>query len=215
MAKVYIYVVARDFGFAPNPFHGTCTLATCKPVIRRNAAVGDWIVGMGGKGLKAEGRCIFAMRVTEHLSFNEYWQSPDHQDKRAVRNGSQKMLVGDNIYHREPSNEDWIQSDSHHSRPDGSPDIKNINTDTSADRVLISKDFYYFGINAPIVPIEFLEEIGYKNCRNHRIFDAVDCISLIDWLTKDFKTARNRVSGDPFQFSNSAARYSAEKNKVI
>ncbi len=27
----------RDYGFAPNPFHGICTLATCKPVIRRVA----------------------------------------------------------------------------------------------------------------------------------------------------------------------------------
>lgn len=31
MAKGYSYVVARDFGFAPNPFNGFLTLATCKP----------------------------------------------------------------------------------------------------------------------------------------------------------------------------------------
>ena len=33
--KLFSYVVARDFAFAPNPFHGYCTLATCKPIIRR------------------------------------------------------------------------------------------------------------------------------------------------------------------------------------
>ena len=33
----------RDYGFAPNPYFGYCTLATCKPVIRRCAGVGDWI----------------------------------------------------------------------------------------------------------------------------------------------------------------------------
>ena len=51
MTKVYMYVVDRDFGFAPNPFHGFCTLATCKPRTRRVAKVGDWIVGMGEGGL--------------------------------------------------------------------------------------------------------------------------------------------------------------------
>ena len=28
--RIYAYVVTHDNGFAPNPFHGFCTLATCK-----------------------------------------------------------------------------------------------------------------------------------------------------------------------------------------
>src|SRR5271166_5243641 len=99
MGRVYIYVVARDFGFAPNPFHGFCTLATCKPAIRSTAQIGDWIIGMGGADLRALGRCIFAMRVTEASSFDQYWPDPACRAKRPVRNGSKKMMVGDNIYH--------------------------------------------------------------------------------------------------------------------
>ena len=34
---LYSYTVAADTGFAPNPFHGFCTLACCKPGIRRTA----------------------------------------------------------------------------------------------------------------------------------------------------------------------------------
>lgn len=49
MPNVFIYVVDRDFGFAPNPFHGYCTLATCKPGIRKSAAMGDWVVGMAAQ----------------------------------------------------------------------------------------------------------------------------------------------------------------------
>jgi Nucleotide modification associated domain 2 len=98
MAKVYMYVVARDFGFAPNPFHGVCTLATCKPIIRRTAQIGDWVIGMGGSKLKAPGRCIYAMQVTGALSFDEYWAAPEYQAKKPVRNGSRKTIVGDNIY---------------------------------------------------------------------------------------------------------------------
>ena len=32
---VYEYVMKCDTGFAPNPFYGTCTLACCKPRIRK------------------------------------------------------------------------------------------------------------------------------------------------------------------------------------
>lgn len=35
---VYEYVMTSDSGFAPNPFHGTCTLACCKPKIRKSVA---------------------------------------------------------------------------------------------------------------------------------------------------------------------------------
>src|SRR3979490_1807345 len=98
MGKVYMYVVDRDFGFAPNPFHGCCTLATCKPDIRKGARVGDWVIGVGGSRLKATGRCMFAMRVTAKLSFNQYWESAEFLDKKPIRTGSRKMMVGDNIY---------------------------------------------------------------------------------------------------------------------
>mgnify|MGYP000925642744 CR=1 FL=1 len=49
--KVISYVVAYDYGFAPNPFHGFLTLATCKPQIRRskNTKVGDILLGKKSK----------------------------------------------------------------------------------------------------------------------------------------------------------------------
>ena len=75
--KLYSYVVARDFGFAPNPFFGFCTLATCKPKIREHASVGDWVVGTGAKVRYGySGRLIYAMQVSEVLDFNTYWSDP-------------------------------------------------------------------------------------------------------------------------------------------
>ena len=144
MGRVYIYVVARDFGFAPNPFHGVCTLATCKPKIRNAARVGDWVFGVGGTKLKAFGRCVFAMKVTDTIGFDAYWSDPEYFDKRPVRNGSRKMMLGDNIYHRAGDGA-WLQADSHHSQPDGVADPHNVQRDTSSDRALISRHFYYFG----------------------------------------------------------------------
>ena len=128
--SVFVYVVARDFGFAPNPFHGFCTLACCKPKIRSAAEVGDWVFGMAGGDLSAPGNCIFGMRVTETLSFDQYWLDPRFEVKKPLRNGSRVMMLGDNIYHRREVGKDWLQEDSHHSRPDGSPDASNIKTDT-------------------------------------------------------------------------------------
>ncbi|MDG4674800.1 hypothetical protein P9A16_27105 [Shinella sp. 838] len=211
--SVYMYVVARDFGFAPNPFHGVCTLATCKPVVRRMAKTDDWVIGMGGAKLDAVGRSIFAMQVTETLSFNEYWADPRFRDKRPVRNGSRVMMLGDNIYRQEDGN--WRQLDSHHSRPDGTPDLHNIGTDTGTDRVLVSEHFFYFGRSAPEVPKAILDEIGYTNLRGHRVYLDDECQDLLDWLKTSQSAHLNRVVDDPFQFKQSAARYSVSDDKIF
>ncbi|MGR9209405.1 Nmad2 family putative nucleotide modification protein (plasmid) [Rhizobium leguminosarum] len=210
---VYIYVVARDFGFAPNPFHGVCTLATCKPVVRRKAKIGDWVIGMGGAKLDAVGRCIFAMQVTATMSFDEYWTDPRFRDKRPVRNGSRVMMLGDNIYHQEDG--DWRQLDSHHSRPDGSPDLHNVGTDTGTDRVLISEKFFYFGSSAPEVPKAILDEIQYTNLRGHRVYMDYECEALLNWFVTSQSANQNRIVDDPFQFKQSAARYSVSDDKIF
>ena len=208
-----MYVVDRDFGFAPNPFHGFCSLATCKPGIRSTAKVADWVIGMGGFRLKAKGRCIFAMRITDKLTFNEYWENPAYLDKKPVRNGSRKMMVGDNIYHRDAAGQ-WHQADSHHSKADGSVNQHNLHHDTKSDKVLVSRHFYYFGKNSPVVPSALLATIGYKNGRNYLVFDADGCCALLAWLRYSFLRFLNQVPADPFDFADSEKRYSAETNKI-
>ena len=64
--RLFTYIIVHDTGFAPNPFWRYCTLACCKPVIRRTAAKGDWIVGISPKN--SGNRLIYAMKVTEELS---------------------------------------------------------------------------------------------------------------------------------------------------
>jgi len=208
MSRIYIYVVARDFGFAPNPFHGYCTLATCKPRLRNVAQVNDWIIGMGGSRLKATGQCVYAMRITEKITFNEYWENSIHLDKKPIRNGSKKMLVGDNIYCFDAEEDKWHQSDSHHSYDDGSVNLKNLITDTKSSNVLVSHHFFYFGNEAPQVPEHLLTSIGYRNNRNHRTFDFTTASGLVQWLEDSFGDVLNQVVGDPFDFQNSEKRYS-------
>ena len=214
MGRVYIYVVARDFGFAPNPFHGFCTLATCKPRIRRKAEMGDWVIGMGGDRLNATGKCIYAMRVSAKVNFNEYWTNPAYMDKKPVRNGSRKMMVGDNIYYFDSANQKWQQADSHHSNTDGSINIHNLENDTQTDKMLISDHFVFFGTEAPVVPKSLLEAIGYENRRNYRVFEYSVCDALIKWLQTTFKKSFNTVVADPFDFSSSEKRFSVNGNKI-
>lgn len=211
--KLYIYVIARDFGFAPNPFHGICTLATCKPRIRNTARIGDWVIGVGGSNLKASGRCILAMKISQKITFNEYWDSEEFQCKKPVRNGTKKTMVGDNIYF-ESEKGVWHQAHSHHSMKDGSVNEYNLKRDTSSKYVLISNHFYYFGRSAPIIPEKLLLEIGYKNRVNHRVFSIEETQNLLDWLENEYSDSLNKVKVDPFNFDKSEYHYSVDNDRI-
>ena len=187
-----------------------CTLATCKPSLRARAKQGDWVFGVGGRRLQATGRCIFAMRVDRKITFKEYWNATEYRLKRPVRNGTQKMLAGDNIY--QPTKNGWTQADSHHSNPDGSQNADNTAHDTKTDAVLISRHFFYFGKSAPQVPAELLNALGYKNGRSHRVFEEPADEKLIDWIESSFE--RNMVMDDPFDFEIAHARYSHSTDRI-
>lgn len=148
--RVFSYRLVRDYGFAPNPFHGICTLGTCKPQIRQAARVGDIVVGCGSVQLRCEERIIFAMRVSEKLSFQQYWEDERFKIKRPDLYTSESMAFGDNIYHVVDGA--WAQEDSHHSFADGRINQANLMRDTSSDNVLIGEEFVYWGANAPAVP---------------------------------------------------------------
>jgi hypothetical protein len=154
------------------------------------------------------------MRVTETMTFDAYWLDQAFFDKRPVRNGSRKMILGDNIYHHD-QNGDWLQEDSHHSRPDGSRGDDNVQRDTSADRVLISRHFYYFGREAPAVPQEYLLAFNFKNARNHRTYEIGKCVDLFQWLETEFRRELNMVTAMPFQFGQSTARYSVSRDRIF
>lgn len=157
--KGYSYIVARDYGFAPNPFYGICTLATCKPIIRKHCEVGDYVIGLTPRDRERGNRLVYLMKVTEVTTFDSYWSDARFACKKPVMNGTVKKCYGDNIYHHNDNNE-WLQEDSHHSNEDGSINEHNLKRDTSTtDRVLVSEDFYYFGSNSLLMPPDIVEQI--------------------------------------------------------
>nr|VFK21808.1 MAG: hypothetical protein BECKLPF1236A_GA0070988_103183 [Candidatus Kentron sp. LPFa]VFK34939.1 MAG: hypothetical protein BECKLPF1236C_GA0070990_103153 [Candidatus Kentron sp. LPFa] len=166
--KLFSYVVARDYGFAPNPFFGVCTLATCKPRIRKAATIGDWVIGTGSKKNDRQGVLVYAMGVSEVMMFNEYWSDERFLRKIPNLRGSKKQAFGDNIYYRN-SDGQWHQAESHHSYP-GRPNPHNIRNDTQTDRVLIGEEFGYWGGSGPEIPQKFRDYHGADICagRNHK-----------------------------------------------
>jgi hypothetical protein len=151
---VYSYVVEHDLGFAPNPFHSVCTLACCKPQIRKKAQEGDYILGTGAARLKLQGQLIYWMRVDEVLTFDEYWNDPRFKRKRPVMAGSTHLRYGDNIYHSD-GGKGFRQEDSFHSLEDGSTSRGDLKRDTgTTDRILLARDFAYWGRSAVKLPRE-------------------------------------------------------------
>lgn len=168
MADLHSYVVAYDSGFAPNPFSGVCTLATCKPDIRKHAKINDWIVGTGSDraGVRRGGYLVYAMRVTRELTISEYWNEEEFQKKKPYLFGSYRAACGDNIY--EPTENGWNQLNSYHSNPDGTFNPKHVQRDTSVKRVLVGDEFAYFGVQGPRIPAR-LQEAGLVKSRRGRL----------------------------------------------
>ncbi len=170
--KLFSYIVTHDTGFAPNPFWGYCTLACCKPVIRRTAQVGDWVVGLSPKA--TGNRVVFAMEVEEILDFASYFHDrrfankiPDYSRSEAV------WKAGDNIYKPLP-NGDFLQLRSVHSHGDEeSPETKAH--DRGGVNALVAKTFHSLGAIGPRVPAP-LEDLkvgrGHKNRFSQRTIQS-------------------------------------------
>ena len=199
MPKLYSYVMVRDYGFAPNPFYGFCTLATCKPQVRKSATIGDWVVGTGSKRKGRNGCIIYAMRVCETMTFEQYWHDPRFRDKRPNLNASLKKAFGDNIYYRDEHTGGWCQMDSHHSYEYGKQNPANIHLDTGIDRVLVSDDFVYWGGDGPNLP----EFRGHSICKEGIGHKANFPYEVVEKFTKWLrKSGDSGYCGIPLDWSN-------------
>ena len=177
MSRGFSYIITRDFGFAPNPFQGILTLATCKPRIRKSAQVGDYLIGNSPKA--SGNKLIYMAKVEEVTNFDNYWTDFRFQNKKPVMNGSFKTVYGDNIYHRD--GDLWIQANSHHSKEDGLVNHANLARDTGiTDQVLICPRFFYLGTAmidfAGLFPSCVHYGIG------HHIVPEEDCLALWQYL---------------------------------
>lgn len=184
LPDLFSYIVPTDSGFAPNPYGGVCTLACCKPPIRRYANIGDWIIGTSGAPDK--GKLVYAMRVDRGLTFDLYWEFPEYECKKPSKSNG----CGDNIYKMGAGGE-LVQVKNLFRNE------KHFKSDTSVNRVLISKTFYYFGAEAVEIPKRFISLVhttqAHKRIKStSENYDIVT--EFIDWLQKNFKQG---IHGEP------------------
>ena len=152
--RLFTYIVTHDTGFAPNPFWGYCTLATCKPRVRKAAVKGDWIVGLTSKALGH--KLVYAMKVEEKITFDQYFNDSRFKKKKPDPDSDDsERKCGDNMYYREKGCLTYAQMEGdYHVASD-------FNRDTSSEYVLVSArdDFFYFGKDAKEMPQELLSKI--------------------------------------------------------
>jgi hypothetical protein len=193
--KLFSYIITSDSGFAPNPFFGFCTLATCKPRIRSAARAGDWIAGFGSARTVGPGRLVYAMQVAEVLSFVKYDRDPRFQRKKPRLNGTAQERCGDNIYYRGASGE-WRQRRNQNHGP------RQFDKDVGRGRqVLVGRRFYYFGSNARPVPPRF--RLLVPTGRGHRSrFRGNVVDEFIRWLGYKFPPGRH---GRPWETAQNGA----------
>ena len=198
--KHFTYKIDHDFGLAPNPFWGYCTLAICKSSIRRNRNlnIGSWVFGTGSVKLKNLHKFIYAMRVDETLTFNEYWNDPRFSHKKPILSGSLPQLYGDNVYHQDPTTGIWIQEDSAHSLANGLVNQKHLDRDISGKNVLISQNFYYFGDHAVDIPQDLIESTC-TNSRDKQFVEEEPAIQLLLWLEQEGYN-KNYLYGNPISW---------------
>jgi hypothetical protein len=190
---LYSYSLRYDLGAAPNPYWGLCTLVICKPVIRRNAKCGDWVVGLGsvnsplGDMSKA---VVYAMKVTiPPKTMSEYnrfcvdelpekipdWQNPDFRRR-----------VGDCIYDYStdpPSIRESVHNES------------NRQTDVGGCNALVSDYFYYFD-DRPVPLRTDLEPISHPSPGHKSTANEQHAWPFVAWL-EGLGYEPNEIRGQP------------------
>jgi hypothetical protein len=128
MMAIRGYKLTHDSGFAPNPFHGVLTLATCMVKIRSARRPGDWVAGFASKGLIERARANGVAIPYMGLIYLGNRVDSEYEIERA----------GDNIYFRNAAGTYEQVPNRHH-------DPGYLTHDVSGVNAVICRDFWYLG----------------------------------------------------------------------
>ena len=171
-------------GSHPTRFGASAPLQTCTPNHQGvKPAPGDWIMGnSSGAEVDTNRWLIYAMRISEVRSFDEYFRDHRFACKR-VAGATWWQRCGDNIYYldeavlgrRAPEAVYFHNTAAH------------LTNDTRNPSVFISEHFYYLGNNAPVIPSAFssLVKTG-RGCTWHDDEDGKPVTTFIGWLEQSY-----------------------------
>ena len=212
--EVYAYKMTNDSGFAPNPFFGKLTLATCKPGIRQSKKIGDYIAGFTSKelcGEKCLNRLIFLAKISDIIPHFDYFNHPEFQEKIPKNNKEFIYRAGDNIYKPLVDNpKSWKDFETienfNHDDTQKEHDLSGIN-------VLISEEFWYFGRNALKIAPELQINIPEKQTRYGEKTEGERFKKFLKALKEKF--GKHGIYGKPFKWPESDNSWKYDINFVI
>ncbi len=191
--KLYTYCIPVDDGAAPNPYFGVCTLAICKPAIRRTAEIGDWIVGVGSKNVNDidfSGKIVYAMKVTDKMTYAEYNVYCQRELKEKIpdlKHADYNRKVGDCVYDDADKNNIFQRASVH--------GPNNIDTDKGGKHVLLSDYFFYFGDKAISIPPHLTPII--HQTQSHKVhLNELYKNEFVQWI-ENIDYPQNTLIGNP------------------
>ena len=174
---VYAYKVDHDLGMNPNPFGAFCTLAYCKGTMRKSIQkyvaekqlknpelstrdLDIWVIGIAGMNLNLEnkrgGKLLYAMQVTEILTFEDYWSDARFQYKTQLLNETERYIF-DNGEDRKIKYAFWRNNKNRLVCGD-----KIVGTkDKATDYILVSDTFIYHGFDCYEQEDYFIHRLNY------------------------------------------------------
>jgi hypothetical protein len=187
----------------------TVTLAACTPNHQGvRLKEDDWL--LGNSSASTGRRLIFAMRISQVLDFDDYYNDPRFAGKKADASTWQGRC-GDNIYLSDKAG-GWKQALAFTHK-----DAESFIKDTRYHRVFISDHFFYFGENAPDIPEKYSSLVRKTQgcCCRHDPDIVRDFIAWVEQystgrhgLPRD--RSRERNEGDnPTKFSKSGKQGAA------
>lgn len=180
MNNLYAYKMTWATGFAPNPEMGVLSLATCKPVIRRCAQVGDWLSGWtarevhlrdGKKMAFPRQKLIYLAKVAEKITMAEYWER--YPEKRP-----DSCHWGDNIYR--PLVEGAVNPADFEQVANADHREGDVAHDLSGKNVLICREFYYFGAENALEVPDDLFPYAVPRCKKIPLNDVEGFLSFVE-----------------------------------
>ena len=192
MVALFSHVVRHDDGAAPNPYWGVCSLAICKPKIRKKARLHDWIVGTGSKNSPVgdvSQQVVYAMKVTRRVTMRDYDRIARTELPGKLPdwcNADFRRRVGDSIYDFSTTPA-TIRPSVH--------DERNRKKDLSGEYVLLSTHFWYFGDQAVALPDDLRSII--KTGQGHKRIEHQATIARFQQWIEALDTPCGEPMGGP------------------
>jgi Nucleotide modification associated domain 2 len=191
LMNIYFYKLIADNGGAPCVWRSVLSLAICKPMIRKSAAIGDLIFGFAANSLSPNNRLIYAACVTDKLSGGAYYTTDRHSRRE------------DCIYELKNGRFSRRRGAKHHPKPGDLVHDLGKPPQYPRANVLLSTDFRYFGkrctaeYKSKFPRIRRAVELLGRGARVHHSTELRDeLLAMADWIWDGDGTGK-KVLGRP------------------